>query len=70
MPPPLQPDEKLTIVLTAAEWNVVLAQLGEGPYRIVAPLLQKITAQGMAHPRSEQPFNGLAQEEALYVPDR
>jgi len=61
----LQPNDELTIRLTANEWNQVLAQLSEGPFRIVAPLIQKIRDQGMAHEAGGQP-NGA--EDAQHVP--
>jgi hypothetical protein len=71
MPQTLDPSAKLTITLTAAEWNVVLGQLAEGPYRIVAPLMKSITDQGMAHlPAAAAPANGLAQGDSAHVPDR
>lgn len=41
----MEPTDKLTIVLEAQQWNVLLAQLAEGPYRVVAPLLQAIQQQ-------------------------
>ena len=45
----MQASDELTIALTAAEWNQVMALLGEGPFRIVAPLLAKIRDQAQAH---------------------
>lgn len=39
---------EISIRMTAAEWNQTIAVLGEGPYRIVAPLIAKIHQQGMA----------------------
>jgi hypothetical protein len=44
----LQPTDELTVRMTAAEWNQLLAVLSEGAYRIVAPLIIKIRDQGMA----------------------
>ena len=56
----LQPDDELTICLTANEWNVVLGQWSEGPFRVVAPLIQKIRDQGMAQDTEpgHKPANG------------
>lgn len=36
---------ELTITLQAQEWNVILGTLNEAPYRIAAPLIQKLGAQ-------------------------
>ena len=53
----LQPNDELTVRLTAAEWNQVLSVLSDGPFRIVAPLIQKIRDQGMAQD-VQSPPNG------------
>jgi hypothetical protein len=45
----IRPDQQISVTLTASEWNVVLAQLGEGPYRVVAPLIAQIHKQGMSY---------------------
>lgn len=42
---PFKPTDELTMRFTAAEWNEVIAQLQEGPYRRVAPLINKINIQ-------------------------
>jgi len=44
----MEATDQITVKLTAAEWNQVLATLAEGPYRTVAPLLAKIQKQAMA----------------------
>jgi hypothetical protein len=62
----LQPDDGITIRLTASEVNAVLVQLGEGPFRIVAPLITKIREQALAHDQATMP-NGPAAED-LRVP--
>jgi hypothetical protein len=41
----LDPNTTLTVTLRAAEWNAIMAQLAEGPYRLVAPLLASIQRQ-------------------------
>ena len=38
----------LSVTLTALDWNQVLSVLSEGPYRVVAPLIQKISEQAQA----------------------
>jgi hypothetical protein len=58
---PMQPTDPVTLTLTADQWNVVLAQLQEGPMRIVRPvfdaMLQQIQElqQDSAAPPIEQP---------------
>jgi hypothetical protein len=59
----LQPTDELTVRMTAAEWNQILAVLSEGAYRIVAPLIIKIRDQGMA--QDQRPANS---EDAAHVP--
>lgn len=46
---PFQPTDELTMKLTVAEWNQVIAQLHEGTYKLVAPLIQKINVQAQQH---------------------
>jgi hypothetical protein len=62
----LQPTDELTVRMTAAEWNQVLAVLSEGAYRIVAPLIIKIRDQGMAQHDHLQQANS---EDAARVPN-
>jgi hypothetical protein len=42
---PMPPDQAITITLEAQQWNVVLGALNEAPYRIAAPLINKIVEQ-------------------------
>ena len=42
---PFSPNDELVMRFTASEWNQVINQLQEGPYRIVAPLISKINIQ-------------------------
>lgn len=42
---PFKPSDELVMRFTASEWNQVIAQLQEGPYRLVAPLINKINIQ-------------------------
>lgn len=39
------PNDELSITLTAAEMNVVLDALGNGAYRVVAPIIVKVNEQ-------------------------
>jgi hypothetical protein len=52
----------ISITLQAAEWNEVIAALIERPYRIAAPLIQKIGEQAQALQQS-------GGEESTYAPD-
>lgn len=58
--------EDISITLNAAEWNAVIAALVEQPYRIAAPLVQKIGEQARLNERARMP-NG--QGEAAHAPD-
>jgi hypothetical protein len=40
--------DDFAVTMTAGEWNQVLAILGEGPFRVVAPLIARIRDQVMA----------------------
>ena len=51
---PFQPTDELTLKLTVAEWNQVIAQLNEGVHKIVAPLIQKISIQAAQHEKASQ----------------
>jgi hypothetical protein len=48
----MSPQQPLTVILEAAQWNAVMALLAEGPYRISAPLIQAIQQQCMAAERA------------------
>jgi len=41
-------NDSITIRLTAGEWNNVIAVLTDGPFRVVRPLIESITAQALA----------------------
>jgi hypothetical protein len=43
----MEPGELIPVTLSATEWNQVLAVLGEGPFRVVAPLITKIHGQAL-----------------------
>ena len=51
----LEPNTQIHIILNAQQWNTVLLQLAEGPYRVVAPLMEAIQRQCQEHdPAVEQ----------------
>ena len=39
------PNDKVTVELDAQSWNLVMDQLYDGRYRIVAPIIANISAQ-------------------------
>lgn len=41
----VEPSTKLTVTLTAQQWDLVLSALGEQPFRVVAVTLSDIKAQ-------------------------
>jgi hypothetical protein len=45
---PIEPNQTLSITLTAQDWNTVLAALNEMPHRIAAPLISSIMQQAQA----------------------
>lgn len=45
----LDPNSQVSVTLNAQQWNTVLTQLAEGPYRLVASLMQTIAQQCEAH---------------------
>ena len=51
---PFNATDELTMNLSVVEWNQVLAQLAEGPYRIVAPLINKINIQAAQHEQASR----------------
>lgn len=63
----LQPTDEITVRLAAAEWNQVMAVLGEGPFRVVAPLIQKIQQQAMAQDPLGAPAVGPNGQETALV---
>jgi hypothetical protein len=46
---PFEPQAVLTMQFSVTEWNSILAQLQEGPWKIVAPLINKINLQAAQH---------------------
>lgn len=41
----LDPNVETSVVMTNAEWQTVLSVLREAPYKVVAPLIEKIVGQ-------------------------
>lgn len=41
----MEPTTVITVTLEAQQWNLVLATLAEGPFRLVAPLIENIQRQ-------------------------
>jgi hypothetical protein len=59
---PLDINTPLTVTMTAGEWNQVLAQLAEQPYKLSAPLITKIQNQAMSQaPHALASVNGAAE---------
>ena len=42
---PINPDQPLTVTLSAQEWNTVMAGLNELPHRIARPVFDRIGQQ-------------------------
>lgn len=51
---PFNPTDELTMRFTVSEWNQVLGQLQEGPWKVVAPLINKINLQAAQHEKQAQ----------------
>ena len=45
----MNPDDRIPVTLTAAQWNNIMQMLGEQPYRLVAGHITSIQAQCMSH---------------------
>lgn len=46
---PFNPNDELEMRFAVSEWNQIIAQLQEGPYKTVAPLINKINLQAAQH---------------------
>jgi hypothetical protein len=42
---PINPDQKLTVTLSAQEWNMVMGAVNELPHRVARPLFDRIGQQ-------------------------
>ena len=49
---PIEPTERLTVVLAAEQWNAILNLLAEAPYRVAVPLITEIQRQCMQQDRA------------------
>lgn len=58
---PVDINSPLEITMTAGEWNVVIDTLTNGPYRTVAPLIQKIVEQAQKAENFNQGQDAAAQ---------
>lgn len=61
---PFNPNDELTMSFTVVEWNQVIAQLQEGPYKITAPLINKINLQAAQHERQAQTASAAGEPQA------
>lgn len=41
----MEANDPVQITLTAQQWNVVIAALNDAPYRVAAPVIERILAQ-------------------------
>jgi hypothetical protein len=56
MAQPLNPTDLLQATLEAQQWNQVLALVGEGPYRIVEPIIRALQEQLHAQAKPDNVF--------------
>jgi len=52
---PFNPTDELSLKFTVTEWNQILAQLQEGPWKIVAPIINKINLQAAQQEQQSLP---------------
>lgn len=45
----MNPEEQITVTMTAGQWNQVMQLLAERPYKLAAPHIQTIQMQCMNH---------------------
>jgi hypothetical protein len=57
----LQPNQVIAVSLEVQQWNTVVGQLMEGPYKVMAPLIGAIIAQ---HGKVQQEMNAVQVPEA------
>ena len=60
-----QPTEEIVIKLTVQEWNQILMQLQDGPWKTVNPLIGKISSQAQAATTQGQYTNGEVAEQEV-----
>jgi hypothetical protein len=59
MAPTFQADERIDIMMSAAEWQLVMQTLAEGRYSIVAPLIAKLQQQMLEEAQARQSVQSL-----------
>jgi hypothetical protein len=65
-PTAIDPETPINITLQAQEWNIVLGAMGEAPFRLVNPIIQKLMSQVAAiqslppNPEDRQPVADMA----------
>lgn len=59
--PQLPPGLPLTVTLSVTQWRTVLTTLGEGPFRIVGPLIGEIERQCQPQLQAAVRGNGVAE---------
>ena len=64
---PFNPTDELELRFTVAEWNSILAQLQEGKYKRMAPLISKINLQA-AQLEHQQKVKEAAQQQEAAAP--
>jgi len=64
MPDALQPNQVVAVSLEAQQWNVVVGQLMEGPYKTMAPLIGSIIAQCAQAQQAQQQEADIANKAA------
>lgn len=57
-PRAIPPEMVLSVTLPAQQWLIVQQLLGEGPYRLVQPLIGEIQRQCIAQAERQQPDGG------------
>jgi argininosuccinate lyase len=64
---PLDPAAPIAVTLTAAEWNGVLAALGEMPWRMAHPIIGRIVQQVQPPDPEKLPASPLANGDARHA---
>lgn len=58
----IDPNQPIPVTLTAMQWNIILAQLDEGPHRVVRMLIDTIRSQCMNHDPERQTLRAVSDE--------
>ena len=65
---PFSPNDELNLRFTVTEWNSILGQLQEGPWKIVAPLINKINLQAAQQEQEAAKRAAAAQQQPADAP--